>query len=221
MSEMRMFIRLVLYITIPAMVSFSTYRFMDKAFRQAADPTDKKTKLIAIAPNMSFKDISAEMKKQKIVRYSQGLRVLAQLKGIQTKIAPGEYELSPSMTPQRVLEVLTSGEVFKRKLTVSAGTTMWELSKLIDQIGILKKKAFDKALTDAALLARAGIAAQSFEGYLFPDTYEFSRPISVEKVIWTMLEKGEKSWLPEYSDQSSELKYTRHEILTIASLRAT
>jgi UPF0755 protein len=216
-----MFIRLVLYVTIPVLVSFGTYRFMDNAFLQAADSTDKKTKLVAIGPDMNFRQISAKIKNEKIVRYSQSLRVLAQLKGIQTKIAPGEYELSPSMTPTRVLEVLTSGKVFKRRITIATGMNMWEISGMLSQSGVIEKQKISKALTDPSLLARAGIAAQSFEGYLYPSNYSFTRPISVEKIIWTMLEEGEKKWLPKYSDQAAALKYSRHEILTIASLVQT
>jgi len=215
---MRSHIRIFLYIAIPILCAFATVSFMNRAFRRPMDSTDKVNVLIEVSPKMSFRDICAKIRDKEVARYGQSLRILAKLKGIKTDIKPGEYVLSASMTPQTILETLVSGQVYKRPLTVNAGESIWEIGERVEEAGLLTAEEFNIALTDATLLARAGIGAQSFEGYLFPGKYSFGRPITAEKVIWTMLEAGEKNWPPEYSEHSDKIRLSRHEILILGSM---
>ena len=122
------------------------------------------------------------------------------------------------MTPKDVLGALVGGKILKRKITVKEGMSIWEIGPIVDQAGLLPRAEFDQAVTDPKLLVKAGISASSFEGYLYPDTYMLSKPITAQLIIWQMLEEGEKHWSAEFSDQAEKIKLSRHEILTLASI---
>lgn len=218
MSNFRVLARLLLYIAVPALVAISTFSFLRGAFLEPMDTSDEKKRLVEISAEASFEQISDMLRDDGFIRYAQALRLLARIKGIKARINPGEYLLAASMTPVEILTELTEGKVFKRKLSIAAGETVWQISKSVAAAGLLTERQFNEAAMSPALLARAGVPAHSFEGYLYPGSFAFTRPISVEKVIWSMLELGEKHWKPEFSDQAGKLKYTRHEILTLASL---
>ena len=198
-----------------------TWIFLRSLFFVAADPAAIQLTRIEIAQGKTLTDIARELKEKGILNSALSLRIIARLKGVDTRITAGEYELSPSMTPKEILQKLASGEVLKRRVTVREGITLWEIGDLLEQAGVVTKSEFTAAATDRVLIEKAGLSAvnaKSFEGYLFPETYFFSRPITAEKVLWTMLEEGEKHWPEEFTNRADELRLTRHDVLTLASI---
>lgn len=215
---MKPLLRIILIIVLPALAAALTYRVVSSAFHDPVDPHDSKLQLVEIETDTSFREICKKIAGAGLINHWWVLEALARLKKIDKNVSAGEYQLSRNMPPAEILRKLTSGEVFKRRVTVREGLSVWEIGKLVEEAGILSKVDFDKAVADAKLLAIAGLNAPSFEGYLFPDTYFFSRPTTPKAIIFSMLEQGEKNWPPEYTARADELNFTRHEILTIASI---
>jgi UPF0755 protein len=211
-------LRITFFLFIPILAATGTYIFLRTAFLDAADPANAQASLIEVAPGRSFQELCRELEAKGIVRYWWSFYRLSQLGGKDKKVKAGEYELSPNMSPRDILTKLTSGEVFKRKVLVKEGTSVFDVGKIVEEAGLLSSEDFIKALTDKNLLTVAGIKADSFEGYLFPETYQFSRPVTVKDVIWRMLEESDKHWLPEFTDRANELNLSRHELITLASI---
>ena len=211
-------IRVLLILVIPAIVALSTYRFMQNAFVEPKNAGSTEKIVIEIAPGKTFREICSLLQAKGVVSHAWALNLLARLRKTDTKIHAGEYELSPSMEPRVVLAKLMSGDVVKRQVTIKEGASIWEVGRLLDNAGIISADEFDRAISDPKLLAKAGISAASFEGYLFPETYQFSRPVKAEEIIWRMLEEGERRWPSHYSNRADELKMSRHEILILASI---
>jgi UPF0755 protein len=96
------------------------------------------------------------------------------------------------------------------------------MGQILEKAGIVSKQDFDAAVSDRTLLITAGINADNFEGYLYPDTYSFTRldtPRNTAKsVIFAMLKNGEDRWRSEFDARADQLGLSRHEVLTIASI---
>ncbi len=214
----RFFLRLILILGTPLLIAAVTYLFLHHAFLTPLAPGRANPVTVEVAPGDSFASISRKLKDQHVIRYAWTLELLARFKKADTKIKAGEYEVSAALTPREILAKLMSGEILKRLVTVKEGTSIWELGKIIEEKGLLSTEEFNAALRDPNLLARAGISASSFEGYLFPETYQFSRPITAAEVLWRMMEEGDKHWNPDFTAKADELRMSRHEILTLASI---
>lgn len=210
--------RLVLIIVIPALVAFATYLIMRDAFLAPANKASTETVLIEVEPGKTFHEVAKLLEAKGVVRHWWSLELLARMRKSDRSINAGEYELTAAMEPRAILKKLASGEVYRRKITLQEGISAWEVGKLVEAAGLMSLQEFDSALADPKLLAAAGIAAPSFEGYLFPETYFFSRPITAKEIIWRMLEEGEKRWPLEFSARADELQLSRHEIITLASI---
>lgn len=182
------------------------------------DPTNKTITVVEIAPGTGFGEIASMLQEKQVLRFDWTLALLARFKKQDTKIQAGEYEFSASMTPKEILAKLIAAKMLVRKVEVIEGATIQTIGKLIQEAGIMAKEDFYRATRDPVLLAKAGIPAESFEGYLFPETYNFSRPISAEDVIWKMYAEGEKRWKSSYTEQADSLRLSRPEILTLASI---
>ncbi|MCO6429423.1 MAG: endolytic transglycosylase MltG [Deltaproteobacteria bacterium] len=217
---LKLVVRLVLVILVPALVAFGSYSLMRHFFFSPVDPTDNKTVLFQIPPKTTFQSICRDLEAQGLVRYSWSLDIISRLKRVDKKIRAGEYALNKAMSPTEVLQTLVDGKVFERKVTVREGASIWDIGPIIEQAGLLSKDEFNAALVNPQLIREAGIPEESgsFEGYLFPETYSFSRPVDPKYIIWRMLEEGQKKWPDDFTLRADDLKMTRHEILTLASI---
>ncbi len=219
MGNIKVFFRYFLYLFLPCVVAFSMYQYLNGIFFEAKDPSARNKKVfVEISPGLDFLGVCKELEKKGIIAQARSLNLYAKLKGDVKAIKPGEYVLSPSMTPKELLARLLSGKVYQREIVLNEGVSVWKVGALLENENLLKADAFDAVLGAPDLLARAGIAAGSFEGYFAPGTYRFSRPVEPKKVIWTFLEQGERNWPPEFSGRADELRLSRHEVLTLASI---
>jgi len=63
-----------------------------------------------------------------------------------------------------------------------------------------------------------GLDTDTFEGYLFPDTYYFPKEAGVEKIISTMVERFRAVFVPEWRERAIQLGFTVNQIVTLASI---
>ncbi|NIP99530.1 MAG: aminodeoxychorismate lyase, partial [Nitrospinaceae bacterium] len=72
---------------------------------------------------------------------------------------------------------------------------------------------------DPELAQSLDIPVNTLEGYLFPETYHFSRYTSERKIIQTMLDTFvQRAARPKHLKRAEELNMSFHEIVTLASL---
>jgi UPF0755 protein len=68
------------------------------------------------------------------------------------------------------------GDVFARTVAVPEGYNLYDIAAVVEQAGLGSAADFITVAThDVALLHDIDPQAQSLEGYLFPDTYQFTR----------------------------------------------
>jgi UPF0755 protein len=217
-SELQTFFKVFLYIFAPSLAAFLTYFFLSRAFFTPMNEDDNAIKLVEIHEG-TLQQVSRQLKDVGVVRSSRALATLAKMQKPNLTIKPGEYALQASMTPKEVLDVLEKGEVFQRKISLPEGISIYDIGEFVVAAGLLERpEDFTAAATDPRLLVQAGISSSSFEGYLAPGDYSFSRPVAPSSIVWEMMEAGEALWTEELEAAKNERGMTRHEILTIASI---
>lgn len=179
---------------------------------------DSQEVTINVAQGQTLKATVDILYRENIIRSPLKLVWIARLKGYDKHLKAGEYLLSAAMSPRQILEVMVKGEVALHKLTVPEGYNIYQIADLVAQAGFATQTDFIKAATDAELVRRMGLVADTFEGYLFPDTYYFPKDVSVEKIIATMVEQFQAIFLPEWRERAKQLGFTVNQIVTLASI---
>lgn len=174
--------------------------------------------VVIVSPGQGFKSLSQGLHKTGIIRHPAKFELLARLKGIDKKIKAGEYTLSSSMPPGRILKILVSGKVRLHKITVPEGLNILQISNLFARTGLATKTAFVTAANNAALARKMGIEAESFEGYLFPETYYFPKNIAAEKIVSTMAKRFWSVFKPQWQQRAADIGMSVHQIVTLASI---
>ena len=219
MGLTRFIVRMAVFILVPLIAALITFRYLNRSFLVPVDRNNKNIVLVELSPGRTVTNIAEELQAKGALRHWWTLSFLhwAAPKGQKT-INAGEYEMTAAMTPQEMLTKLTSGDMFKRRIVVKQGFSLTDVAAAVEEAGLLTGPDFLRGARDKNSLTNANIKGDSFEGYLYPATYFFSRPATVREIIWRMLEEGEKHWPAEFSDQADKLNLSRHEILTLASM---
>jgi UPF0755 protein len=71
--------------------------------------------------------------------------------------------------------VLGAAPGIQRKLAVPEGLTMRQTARIVEEAGFGTAESFLRAANDKALLEKYAVPADTAEGFLFPETYLFSR----------------------------------------------
>jgi len=143
---------------------------------------------------------------------------LAKRQGKAASLQAGQYELSPHLTPQEILDRLTAGEVAVRWITFPEGFTLRQMAERWEQEGFGPAAEYLRWATERA--SEFGVkglpVGQTLEGYLFPDTYRLPVGASARDLIALQVKRFEEV----YADlvKTAQPRLSRHEIVALASL---
>ncbi len=131
----------------------------------------------------------------------------------------GNYVITPGMTKGDILnKVFSGGKLSTVSVTFLEGQTVKEMAAIAAKQFDFKVQDFIALCKKDSLLRHYGIKAESAEGYLLPDTYEFYKGATADEVIHKLLEHHKTLWTPANKAKLEKLKMTRHELLTLASI---
>jgi UPF0755 protein len=175
-------------------------------------------KTIAIRRGMTFREVAILLEEEGIIRGMRRFVLLGKLSGASPKVKAGEYELSSGMTPLQVLNTLTEGRVKQYKVFLPEGYTVAQIAEFLERREITDRAAFLEKCSSPQYISSLGIETDSLEGYLFPDSYLFSRNLRPEDVIEAMVRRFRQIYTPQYSERTKELGFSDYEILILASI---
>ncbi|MFY9114479.1 MAG: endolytic transglycosylase MltG [Dethiobacteria bacterium] len=146
------------------------------------------------------------------------------------KFVAGQYQLSPAMDLQDIISIITEGRVYRETnwITIPEGFNVEQIAARLHAqnkadterfLALCRMPPDNFPETFPFLKEAAGKSADYLlEGYLFPDTYEFSHDISEEEILMLMLKRMEKVYNSALEEVEEKPKMNMHEVLTLASL---
>lgn len=176
------------------------------------------SKIVFIPERSTFQQVAALLEREHLIKSRSAFVLLGRAQSIDRKIHAGEYELNAGMVPAEILSKLLSGQVVLRPITIPEGLTMMQIAELFGQQGVTDRAEFLRLTQDRTFIASLGMKVDTLEGYLYPDTYKFSRPVKAKDVVSTMVEHFKQIFGPELQARAQELKMTEHEVVTLASV---
>ncbi|MBU6434546.1 MAG: endolytic transglycosylase MltG [Nitrospirae bacterium] len=216
-----MSLRIILGFLLVAMVALGVAAY--QTIRWAEGPAipaqeHPPSKVVVIPDGSTFQYIASLLERERLIKSRAAFVLLGKSQSADRKVRAGEYELNPSMTPAEILSKLLNGQVLLRPLTIPEGFTITQIADLVSQQGLTDRAEFLRLAKDRVFVASLGIKAETLEGYLYPDTYKFPRPVKAREVLVAMVEQLRQVVGPDLLARMQELKMTMHEVLTLASV---
>ena len=154
------------------------------------------TVIVSIPRGTSVRGISEILVRAGVINGDIRFLLLAKLSGYSGRLQAGEFRLRTGIRPGEVLRELVFARSIEYPITIPEGLRAAEIAKIFGDYGWCNPKNFLNLVYDKAFLAKLGFShLESLEGYLFPDTYLFTRDITgAEKIIPIMVKRFNDVW---------------------------
>ena len=181
---------------------------------------------VMLRPGYSTRRIATELQGAGIIRSKEAF-VLWHYFRRRRSLKAGEYLFDK---PSNIIDIqkrLRRGDVYFHTVVVPEGYTMFDIARAVADAGLGSAEDFLKvAQSDTALIADLDPKARSLEGYLFPETYEFSRLMTRHEMAAAMVKQfrqvaSQSGMLPSPALGTPEAvapSLPLHELVTMASI---
>lgn len=221
----RVLILFILSDLILVALSFYAYNYVysNLEYKNAQD----KTKVFFnVSSGEALVTTLKKLEDKKLIKDYNSARVYSMfsLKGKYAK--PGKYELSKSMNFFEIFNKLASGDVYRVYLTIPEGYSIKKISNRLAKNGFsLEKYKAESFNTKSEKYDSIPFISQekiyekeSFEGYLFPDTYDVADSKESDIVEKQLLRFQEVVYNDVWKKRPSNWHLTFHETATLASI---
>jgi UPF0755 protein len=132
---------------------------------------------------------------------------------VRRRLKAGEYRFDHPASALEVYARIARGDVYTVALVIPEGANIFDIAARVEQAGFDSREDFlDAAVGQTSLIADLDPQAKSLEGYLFPDTYRFSRKTRAPQIAAAMVRR-----FRTVAEQLG-VRANVHQVVTIASL---
>jgi UPF0755 protein len=196
------FFRWVLFFIVLLVTLMGGALFLGRSMLVAEGPLEK-TKNVLIPRGAGPTTMARVLQEQGVISHPRLFRIALMVDPTPKPIKAGEYEMPPHISMAALVELLQSGKVVQRRLTVPEGTTTAEIVELVRKTEALS----------------GDVTLDVKEGDLLPETYFYSRGDTRDGVLLRMKEAMEKTLDEAWRKRAAGLPYAnRREALIMASI---
>lgn len=181
-------------------------------------PAVSEDTVVDIPRGRGLRGISAQLQQEGVVGSGDLFMLYVVGKGWQNRLKAGEYEFRKGSTTSEVAGKLAEGDVVLHKVTIPEGLTVKETAVLLGRNGVIDPDGFLTATRDPALLKiLPGRSITGLEGYLFPDTYTYTKGVTPGEFVRMMLDRFNKVY-SSLAGLRRRVNLTDNEVITLASI---
>ena len=154
-----------------------------------------------------------------VVSDAQRFYEFLRLEDFGPKLKAGEYEFAGSITPRAAAAKIAAGEVKLYRITVPEGLRVDEILPILAASELkLDAGKLARLTQDPAFLKKLGVPSNRIEGFLFPDTYTFTRGATEESVLARMVQQAFSAYRTANGQRQAGVSLSQLEAFTLASI---
>lgn len=216
---------LSLVIVTLGILAFITFIIYNDALKLIRHPFIDNADKIEVKVNSgdSLNSIIDNLSSEKKMGNSFLIKWYIKNKKLSSNIKPGTYSFSKDSSLESFVKGLEDGKDENAiKITIPEGYDIKQVAELLEKSGLVKKEDFLNACKNYKLpsyIKVNGKKRYALEGYLFPDTYVFSKNSSSNDAIKLMLDRFEEVVLEIKKKNNIDLNDNNMEnFITMASI---
>lgn len=164
-----------------------------------------------LRPGFSTRRIAAELKSAGIIRSTHAF-IIWHYFHHQRSLKAGEYLFDKTADARSIHDRLARGDIYVHTVVIPEGYNIFDVAQAIEDAGLGPHDEFLKVAMSPELIADLDPEARTLEGYLFPNTYEFTRTQSMQEMAAVMVK--------QFRQVAGEVGLTAdvHKMVTLASI---
>jgi UPF0755 protein len=167
---------------------------------------------VLLRPGYSTRRIARELRSHGVIRSASAFVIWHSFHRARS-LKAGEYLFDQSASLASVHRRLARGDVYVHTVVIPEGYNMFDIAGVIEESGLGSSSEFLRlAKSETSLISDLDPTAQSLEGYLFPDTYQFTRTETLPEIVAAMVRRFRQEAV------SIGLTTDVHRVVTMASI---
>ena len=190
-------------------------------YRQITTPLNHqfKEKTFIIKKGESLGEISSRLKEEELINQAHWFKFYVLTKGWAARLQAGEYLLSPSMAIAEIAEKVVKGQTSSEiQITLPEGFTLKQIDARLAEAKLIKPGELLNLNPNDIKVSSFKFQVSGLEGFLFPDTYKFSKNSSVEEIAVKALNNFDRKLTDDLRTEIQKQGETVYEIITLASI---
>jgi len=180
-------------------------------------------KTITIETGASTSSIIARLHGEGVLQNALPVKLWMRMVDRGVNLKSGDYRFKSPISPLQVINQMIRGEIATRQFTIPEGFNQYDIARILSGLQGLKQHPMTSEnvldlLKDVSLIADLDPSARTLEGYLFPDTYEYSASTTREQLVEMMVKRFRQIYTPELQQRAAELGMTTRQVVALASL---
>jgi UPF0755 protein len=184
----------------------------------AAPAVQAGPRVVDIPPEQGLTGIARRLDEAGVIRSPLGFMLLALGRGTARSLKAGEYEIPQGSNTLAVLAQLEGGRVRQHAVFFREGGSLTDLARILEVERLARADDVHRVARDPVYLKTLDIQAESLEGYLYPDTYQFVKGMTTEEILARMVARMRDQISPELLEQARAREFSVHQALTLASI---
>jgi UPF0755 protein len=166
----------------------------------------------------SARAIALSLKDHGLIRNKESFLAAYRLFFFPKSLKAGEYRFAAPLSMRAVLEALAQGRVYLQPVTIAEGLTGQEMAVLLDEKGVVPADEFLSEFERPGLIASWDSEATDLEGYLSPNTYQFTRNSAAAEVVARMVNQFKSVFSREWRRRAADMGWSVRRVVILASL---
>lgn len=131
----------------------------------------------------------------------------------------GSLEIQPTISHARLLKMMFSGESgITINVVIPEGSDLRRIASILNKRLSIDSAQFMNSSFNDSLCISLGVKQTSMEGYCMPDTYNMYKKQAPEEILKKLAVIHRLFWNKQCSDLQIQSGFSKHEILTLASI---
>jgi UPF0755 protein len=149
--------------------------------------TPEGQRFVLLRPGYSTRRIAAELEAAGVIRSRLSFVLWHRIHRKQS-LKAGEYLFDKTARTLDIHDRLVRGDIYVHTVVIPEGFTMFDIAQAVQDAGLGPSQEFlAVAKSNTELISDLAPDAKSLEGYLFPNTYEFTRTQSMKEIAAAMV----------------------------------
>jgi UPF0755 protein len=176
--------------------------------------------MITIPRGATYHQALDTLESRRLITNRDWFSLYARVRGLPSNLKSGVYLFEPGESWSTIVNTLKKGRGMESRFTVLEGMMGFEVAERARSWLGVPTAAFRTAMRDTALQRELGLSATpaGVEGYMYPTTYVVPMRMPARDLMKLMVNEFLARWQPEWDARLVELKMTRHELVTLASI---
>lgn len=180
-------------------------------------------KTITIESGASMSTIVARLYQEGILKYELPTLIWLRFFPGSKRFKAGDYEFKSPISPHDVIDQLIRGSLSTKQFTIPEGYNRFDIAQMLHGL-VLKEQRPPKPedllplFKNTSLIADLDPQATSLEGYLFPDTYDYTANMKRAQLVEAMVKRFREVYTPEMQTRAGEMNMSARQAVTMASL---